>query len=215
MLRAELTPRIEPSKSGLAQSQSERAADQADADDAYRLHRQMVRPTAGAIRRNLLHQFGVLSGIERLRAVAQRVIGIVVHLHQQPVGAGGHGSARHRRHQIAAAGAVRGIADDRQMRELLHHRNRRDIHRVARVGFESADAALAQNDFVVAAGEDVFGGEQQFFDGGGDAALQQHRLAQLAEFAQQIEILHVARADLQDVGICAAAAESGWHPSLR
>ena len=59
-----------------------------------------------------------------------------------------------------------GSADDRQMRKLLHHRDRGNIHRVARVSFESADAALAQNHFVVAAGENVFRREQQFFDGG-------------------------------------------------
>ena len=87
------------------------------------------------------------------------------------------------------------------MRELLHHRNRRDIHGVARVGLEGADAALAQNHFVIAAGENVFRRQQQFFDGRGNAALQQNRLADLAEFAQQIEVLHVARADLQNVGI--------------
>ena len=32
-------------------------------------------------------------------------------------------------------------------------------------------------------------------------ALQQHRLALLAQFAQQGEVLHVARAHLQDIGV--------------
>ena len=32
-------------------------------------------------------------------------------------------------------------------------------------------------------------------------ALEQHRLANLAQFAQQIEVLHVARAHLEDVHI--------------
>ena len=40
--------------------------------------------------------------------------------------------------------------------------------------------------------------KQQFFDGGGDATFQQDGLASLAELAQQIEILHVARAHLQE-----------------
>ena len=39
------------------------------------------------------------------------------------------------------------------------------------------------------------------FDGGCDAALQQHRLAHLAQFAQQVEVLHVARAHLEDVDV--------------
>src|SRR5208282_5402670 len=63
------------------------------------------------------------------------------------------------------------------------------------------DATLAENDFVVAAGEQVFSGEQEFFDGGRDAALKQHRFANLAEFAQEVEVLHVARPHLKDVDI--------------
>ena len=47
---------------------------------------------------------------------------------------------------------------------FLHDRNRRDVQRVAGVGFERADAALAQDHVVVAARHDVFGGEQQLFD---------------------------------------------------
>ena len=34
-----------------------------------------------------------------------------------------------------------------------------------------------------------------------DAALQQHRLADVAELAQQVEVLHVARADLEAVDV--------------
>jgi len=39
------------------------------------------------------------------------------------------------------------------------------------------------------------------FDSGGDAALQQHGLARLAQFAQQVEVLHIARAYLKKVHI--------------
>ena len=102
---------------------------------------------------------------------------------------------------VAAAGAVRRVAHHGQMRQLLHHGNGGDVHGVAGGGFVGADAALAEDDFVVAAGEDVFAGEQQFFDGGGHAALEQDRLAHLAEFAQQVEVLHVARAHLEQVDI--------------
>ncbi len=82
------------------------------------------------------------------------------------------------------------------MRQLLHHRNRRNIHGVACVVFERADAALAQNHIVIATGKDVFGGKQQLFDCRRDAAFKQHRLALLPELAQQVEVLHVARSDL-------------------
>ena len=44
-------------------------------------------------------------------------------------------------------------------------------------------------------------GQQPLLDRGRHAALEQHRLADLAERRQQVVVLHVARADLQDVDI--------------
>src|SRR5271156_4656458 len=76
-----------------------------------------------------------------------------------------------------------------------------NVHRIAGIGFKGADAALAQNEFVVAAGKQVFSGAEQFFKRSGNAAFEQHRLADLAQYAQQIEVLHVARAHLQDVDV--------------
>ena len=96
---------------------------------------------------------------------------------------------------------MRGIGHDGQVRELVNHRNRGDIHGVARGGLIGADAALAEDHVVVAAGHDVLAGEQQFLDGGGDAALEQHRLAYLAQFAQQIEVLHIARPHLEAIRV--------------
>jgi len=58
-----------------------------------------------------------------------------------------------------------------------------------------------QDHLLVAGGEQIFCGEQQFLDLGREAALQQHRLARLADRAQQGEILHVAGADLERVGM--------------
>src|SRR5260370_21599820 len=54
---------------------------------------------------------------------------------------------------------------------------------------------------VVSARHQILRREQQLFDGRGNAALQQHGLAHLAEFAQEVEILHVARAYLKDVDV--------------
>ena len=53
----------------------------------------------------------------------------------------------------------------------------------------------------VALGHDVFGGQQEFLQRRAHAALQQHRLALLADGVEQIEILHVPRADLQHIGV--------------
>src|SRR4029077_20177287 len=87
------------------------------------------------------------------------------------------------------------------VREFMNDRDRGNIHRVASVRFERANAALAENDFVVAAGKQVFSGAQEFFEGGGDAAFEQHGLANLAQFTEQIEVLHIACAHLEDVDI--------------
>ena len=107
---------------------------------------------------NLFHQLGELLRIERLRAVGQRLVGLMMDFDQQRIGARRHRSPRHGRHFVAASGAVRRVGGHRQMREFVDDRNRGNVHRVARVGFKGADAALAQNDFVVAAREQVFRG---------------------------------------------------------
>ena len=65
----------------------------------------------------------------------------------------------------------------------------------------SAHAALAQDDVVVALGHDVLGGQQQLFERGGHAALQQDRLAGAAGALEQREVLHVPRADLDAVAV--------------
>ena len=85
--------------------------------------------------------------------------------------------------------------------ESLLKRDCGDVHGVAGCGFVSADAAFAKHDVVVAAGEDVFAGEEELLDGAGDAAFEEDGFADLAELAQQIEVLHVARADLEEVGV--------------
>ena len=84
---------------------------------------------------------------------------------------------------------------------FLQHRDRGDVHGIAGIGLIGADAALAEHEIVVSAGENVLGGEQHLFDRGRDAALHQHRRTRMAELAQQIEVLHVARADLEAVDV--------------
>ena len=81
-----------------------------------------------------------------------------------------------------------------------HGRHRRQVQGVARAGLEGADAALAQDHGVAAVRQQVFGRHQQIVHGGADPALEQHRLAHAADPSQQVEVLHVARADLDHVG---------------
>ena len=124
-----------------------------------------------------------------------------MHFDDQAVGADRHPGARERGNQAALARRMAGIENHRQVRQLVQHRYRRDVAGVARGGFEGADAALAQNHVGVAVRHDVLRRHQQFLDRGAHAALQQHRPAAAAQRFQQREILHIARADLHEVGV--------------
>ena len=83
----------------------------------------------------------------------------------------------------------------------MQHRHRGKIERVARVVVKRADAALAENDVVVAAGHDVFRAHQQLLERVGKPALEQNRLFDRAHLLEQVVVLHVARADLDDVDV--------------
>ena len=84
----------------------------------------------------------------------------------------------------------------------MQHRHGRQVEGVAGVGLKGADAALAEDDLLVAAGHDVFGAHQQLLDGVGTGrALSRMGLFGLAQLLEQLEVLHVARADLDDVHV--------------
>ena len=96
---------------------------------------------------------------------------------------------------------MRGIANDGQVREFLDDGDSGEIECVARVSFERANAALAENHIVVATSKNVFGAEQQLFHCRRKAALQKNGLANFAERSQQVIVLHVTRAHLEHVHI--------------
>ena len=83
----------------------------------------------------------------------------------------------------------------------MNDRNRRDVERVPCVRFKCSNPTLAENYLIVPAGHNVLGRKQQFFQRRCDTPLEQHRFLDFAQFPQQIEILHVAGADLQDVNV--------------
>ncbi len=76
-----------------------------------------------------------------------------------------------------------------------------EIQRVPRVALKGADPALAQDHVGVAARQQVLRRQQPLLDRRGDAALEQDGLPRAPQLAQQREVLHVPRADLQDVGV--------------
>ena len=80
-------------------------------------------------------------------------------------------------------------------------RHRGQVHRVARVRLERADAALAQDDVGVARADDVLGGHQPLLDRRAVAALEHDRAGDPPDVAQQRVVLHVPGADLEDVRV--------------
>ena len=75
------------------------------------------------------------------------------------------------------------------------------VEHVPRRILEGPHAALAQHHVRIALRQDVLRRHQQVLDRRAHAALQQHRLLGLADFLEQIEVLHVAGADLEHVGV--------------
>src|SRR5258705_12406926 len=121
---SELTPRISPSNPAFL-SASPNEPPISPTPTITTVRNSNAPAHGGRNPAKLAHQFVQLLGEERLRAVTQRSVGIVMRLDEQPAGSGSHGRARHRRPLIAPPPAVRRIGHDRQMRQFLHHRNRR------------------------------------------------------------------------------------------
>ena len=94
--------------------------------------------------------------------------------------AGGRGE-RHGLNVAGVAGGVAGVGDDGQVRQVVQHRHGVEVEGVAGAGLEGADAALAQDDVVVALAHYVLGGHEQLIDRAGHAALEQDRGLGLAD----------------------------------
>ena len=82
------------------------------------------RPTTGAICAISSIMRGKLVGVDGLRAVGERLFGLVVHFDQDAVSAGGDGGAGHGQHAVAPAGAVAGVDQDGQVAERAGRRER-------------------------------------------------------------------------------------------
>jgi len=148
-----------------------------------------------------VHHADELFGIEGLRPVGERLFGLVVNLDHDAVGTDSNAGAGHGQDLVSLACAVAGINEDGEVAEPLHGGDDAEVERVSGVVGEGAYAALTEGDIVVALAHDVFGGHEEFVEGGAEAALEQDRFALLAGALQQGEVLHVARADLDDVSV--------------
>ena len=99
-------------------------------------------------------------------------------------------------------------------RQVVEERDGRQVHRVAGVGLEGADAALAEDDVGVARADDVLGRHQPLLDGRAVAALEHDRLADPPDGHEQRVVLHVAGADLEDVRVARHDLDLRWLHDL-
>lgn len=124
-----------------------------------------------------------------------------MHFDHDAVRSGGNGRLGQRFNHPPLARRVARVYDDRQVALMLDGQHGAEVQRVAGVRFKGADAPFAEDDVAVAAGHDVFRRHKPFFDGRAEAALEEDGLARLADGLEQLEILHVAGADLDDVDV--------------
>ena len=104
-----------------------------------------------------------------------------------------------------------GVDDHGQMAQLMQLRHGGEIQRVAGIVTEGADAALAEDHPLVSGSHDILRAHQQLPERVGKAALEQNRLVELAQLAQQIIVLHAAGTHLQHVHILKKRELDGAH----
>jgi hypothetical protein len=119
----------------------------------------------------------------------------------QTIGPARDSGTRYRQNVLPFTGGMARVEKDRQVSLGFEHRHSVDVGRVAGRGLKSPNPALTEHDAPVAVRDDVFGSHQQVFDGGGHAAFEQDGALGFADGVQQVEVLHVARPDLEHVGV--------------
>ena len=119
---------------------------------------------------------GEFGGEDGLDAVGEGLLGLVMDFDKEAIGACGYGGAGHGENFVALAGAVAGIDEDGKVAAFFYGGDYGEIESVAGEIGEGADATFAEHHVVIAFGEDVFGGHQEFVESGAHAALEEHRL---------------------------------------
>ncbi len=144
---------------------------------------------------------GEFFGEDGLHAVGEGFVRLMVHFDDEAIGADGNSGAGKRQNFVALAGAVAGIDENGEVAALFDGGNDREVEGIAGKIGEGANAAFAEHDVVIAFGEDVFGGHEKFVEGGRHAAFEQDGFFGAAGALEEREILHIAGADLDDVGV--------------
>ena len=134
-----------------------------------------------------------------------------MHLDHQTIGTGSDRSFRQLRHHPCVAAGVAGIHHHRQVGHLVQHDHTGKVQRVAHTGLKGADAALAQDDVLVALCHDVLGTHHELFQRVGKAALEQYRLFLAANGLKQLKVLHIAGTYLNEVHVFKQGQVLGVH----
>src|SRR5215216_2647835 len=129
---------------------------------------------AGQLRRRLeLAQVGgEVVRVERLRAVADRLLRAWVDLDDDAVGSRRRRGERQRLHEGALPRRVARVDHDRQVGQLAKDGHGHQVEREAVGRLVGADAALAEHHLLVALLQHVLGGHQELLERGGESALQ-------------------------------------------
>ncbi len=94
-----------------------------------------------------------------------------------------------------------GIDDDRQMALPLDVGHDRQIERVPGRILEGPNAALAKNHLAIPLRECILSRHEQILDGRAHSTLEQDGNPRAAALLQEVEVLHIASADLKNVGV--------------
>src|SRR5215471_10196058 len=124
-----------------------------------------------------------------------------MNLDQQPISSRRDRRLGHWRNFVPAPRRMARIRYNRQMGQFLDNRDGGYIQSVSKICFKGPDPALANNDLVITARHYVFGSKQRLLDRRCGPALQQDWLVDPPQLAQQVEVLHISSADLQDIDI--------------
>src|SRR5580658_31335 len=149
------------------------------------------------------HHLRELAKIERLRTVGKCALWTGMHLDDEAVRSDRNRRPRNRPDQALLAGPMRGIGHYGQVREFFGEGDGGKVKGVSHAGFERLDSALTKDDLVVSSGQQVFRRQQPFLHRGRGSSLEQDGFLDDGEPAQQGEVLHIACADLEHIGVLA------------
>src|SRR6267143_279200 len=113
-------------------------------------------------------------GEEGLHAIGEGFLRLVMNFNEEAISANGDSSSGEWQHFVALAGAVSGIDENGQVTAFFDGGDDGEVKGIARKIGEGAHTALAEHHVVIALGEDVLGGHEEFVERGGHPALEEN-----------------------------------------